>query len=281
MLAVTVNVGGASPHARSEHRALAMGRWAQRVIAQRRPELVFAQEVPSDAWLKIWAHSGYTVVQNAPRYQARSALIIDKKLSAAALTAARLPTLNYHGSYVAAAHCTLPRLGRPVILLTVHASPAPVTDAELAAWPSRVERPKPRHGGKGVHNESQLWDADMVLQTIMHATELGPVLACGDLNESRAWDALHPGETWGEEFFERVEDRLVDCLHDRLPSGSVTHWAPDAPAMQIDHVLASRDVAPLLVNAALPTLDEQWADPRAALRNDLSDHAPIWFSIAD
>jgi hypothetical protein len=66
-------------------------------------------------------------------------------------------------------------------VLSVHASPRPVTDAELATWDSLAERPEARQGGGPTGEE--LYDGDMIVARCHLLASTYAVLAVGDLNE--------------------------------------------------------------------------------------------------
>jgi hypothetical protein len=173
-----------------------------------------------------------------------------------------IPNAAYHGSYLAAAQIELPDVG-PVVCISTHASPSHLRESDLARW--QGARPTPRVGGG--RNANQLWDADYVLETLARLRDEHTVLACGDLNEARSWDLHHDGETWGAEYFQRVEDvGFVDCLDD------VWHEErPTRAGYQIDHVLASPTVAELIDRAELT--------PGPDVEGDRSDHTAIWFRL--
>ena len=69
--AVTVNVGGGPGG--SAARTAGMTGWAEQALDERQPALVFAQEVPSDAWLAVFADRGSSVTLGCePVYKIRS-----------------------------------------------------------------------------------------------------------------------------------------------------------------------------------------------------------------
>ncbi len=72
--AVTINVGGGEPGS-TRARESGMTEWARRAC-QKRSVVVFAQQVPSDAWFQVWRDAGYFVlVDHSGRWRIRSALI--------------------------------------------------------------------------------------------------------------------------------------------------------------------------------------------------------------
>ena len=100
--AVTVNVGGGPGG--SAARTAGMTGWVEQAVDERQPAVVFAQEVPSDAWLAVFTDRGYTVTLGCePVWRIRSAVITAPGLKVQALTTKDLPNLGYHGSYVAGA----------------------------------------------------------------------------------------------------------------------------------------------------------------------------------
>lgn len=99
-LAVTVNAGGGPGNTIRRERG--MTDWAARVAETRDPVFVFAQEIPSDAWLEAWGPA-YTVHCGIDRgWRIRSALLVRQDQSVGALPPGWAPNLTYHGSYVAA-----------------------------------------------------------------------------------------------------------------------------------------------------------------------------------
>ncbi len=183
--AVTINVGGGPGGglARTE----AMTAWASEALEARQPVVVFAQEVPTDAWLRVWEDAGYTVTLGHDRgWRIRSALVTGPGLAIEPLTPADLPNLRYHGNYVAAGRC-MDAQGEPVILASVHASPQPAAPDKYG-W--RGPLPSPRAGGGDPrYAASTLWDSDLLLASLRDfASDGSAVVAAGDLNEARAFD---------------------------------------------------------------------------------------------
>jgi len=194
-------------------------------------ELLFLQECPD---LELLASAFEVVVaETGPTYRCRSAVAV-RRDSGLVATAIPLRTADYHGSYVAAAKIE-GLLSEPVTCLSVHASPTALTAADRASWERIESLPAAREGGGPDANT--LWDADLVHETL---AGLKPrVLAAGDWNEARAWDDLHPGQTWGLEFFERMKEAgLVDVPHRDWEGERVTR-----EPYQLDHVFASSDIA--------------------------------------
>src|SRR5262249_51635236 len=144
MKSITLNLGCAGPR-RNEYVGAAR-EWVD-VVRCEGFDIVFAQELPDDAWLRSWQPDYDTFEGEGPQYRARSAVVVRRSLGATKLT---LDTGSYHGSYVAGARL------RGAVLLSIHASPTVVTERYLEQWPRRVPTPSPRYPG-------QLWDADMAL----------------------------------------------------------------------------------------------------------------------
>jgi len=273
MWSVTVNVGGGPGH--TARRAEGMSRWAEQVArGADRPSVVFAQEVPSDDWLRIWADAGYAVSEGVgARWRIRSALITASTMQVTPLSEAEAPTLTYHGSYLVAARWQRPE--HDIILVSAHASPQRA-DLSTYPWPDdRVPVPAARHGGGDPRwPADRLWDSDMVLATISHMQEvLGPVIVGGDFNESRRDDLINGNVShgWGHEYFDRAESLgLADVS--LAASGAEL---PTRGGLQLDHVLVSSGLL-LGADGPDPYLDPMWAtsDP-----DDLSDHVALWVPL--
>ncbi|MBD3923284.1 hypothetical protein IEZ26_01515 [Nocardioides cavernae] len=202
--AVSANLGCASPSRVLPARQAAAVEWAERVRRLEEPHLVFAQEVPNDQWLDAWRTEGWDVsVTEGPRYRVRSALLWREVEDLGPLD---LPTADYHGSYVAGRKLAIRGLEREVAVLSVHASPSPVSDADKSTWVGRSSRRPTTSPGHGVlpiardaragRSEGTLWDSDMVVATCRLLAGDYEVLAVGDFNECLAWDDTHSGQ-WG------------------------------------------------------------------------------------
>ena len=177
-------------------------------------------------------------------------------------------------SYVAGGTVELPGLGATTVI-SVHASPQPVTDADLARW--HGELPAPRTGGSGVRDAGKLFYSDLIVDVLRQMAAGGPVLATGDLNEARAWDDHHVGHTWGAEFFALVEAAgLRDVTHGLWGEERPTRYHAEQQAYQLDFVLATEDVSRAIVHAEV---DAAWLAPDVDLAR-VSDHAPVWFELA-
>ena len=134
---------------------------------------------------------------------------------------------GYHGSFVAGATVTLPSVGSAAVV-SVHASPTPLTAADKERWPARL----PESRG------AELWDSDFALATVQELALGLQVIAAGDWNEARAWDKTHSGH-WGEQFFKNVKEaKLMDCTYDRW-SGKER---PTHHVYQDDHLFATDEV---------------------------------------
>jgi hypothetical protein len=251
-----------------------MLKWTRDALSRRAPVVCFVQET-FPAWIALLEEDDdYTVLTGVERgWKVHSALVYRSDLQVERIDQTEVSALWYHGSYVAAARWTRPS-GSEVILASVHASPNRA-EPDRDGWPRKVPLPTPRDPGLDRRWPPGLWDSDLLLLTIrdLHS-ELGlPVLAAGDFNEALAYDPV--GGTWGREYFTRAKDYgLRSWLHER--------WGGEIPtrgALQLDHVLISRDVVSLLSLDADPELDPAWADPEDARR--LSDHAPVWLPLVD
>jgi hypothetical protein len=261
--------------------------WATAAVGgPQSPDIAFIQEVPSEDWLDVWRRHGYAVALGHVRgWRVRSAILVRLQPSEwTSLTTQEVPELAYHGEYVVAV-----RLfgwgpgGADLALLSVHAQPSPTTKEYLDSYP-RAESVTRRDGGADARYKKQLFDADVVLETI--ARQAPNVLACGDLNEARGWDDVHSGHTWGEEFFGRMEEgvlvsgvvqakQLVEVPLSDSGEEVVTRRAPGHPPLQLDHILTSGSVAPRISDVRV---DHAWTQKRNAA-DGLADHAPIWFRI--
>ena len=190
------------------------------------------------------------------------------------LTSQDYPNLHHHGSYLAAARWKNGPTGLTV-LVSVHASPNPA-DPEAYDWEGDL--PAPRYGGDPRYTSNQLWDSDLVLQTLRDLSDDGCVslVAAGDFNEAMA-DDIEPGTqarlgTWGQEYYTRVKEAgSSDWLYDA--------WREERPtreALQLDRVLVSRPAEFLLAASREPHVGAAWARTSA---DQLSDHAPVWFAL--
>jgi hypothetical protein len=198
---VTANLGG-----KFSTDAVKAGsvRWAQQAI-ERRPLVVFAQEVPSASWLKVWSAAGYEVALGGPpSWAVQSAVITDRRLTVEPVSVGEFPNLGYHGSYVAAVRWSSSR--GDVLLASVHASPNPA-EPERYDWVGDLPAAR-SGGGDSRYVGNTLWDSDLVLHTLSEMARTGgAVLAAGDFNEARAFDIAADGTrlgTWGQEYFDRV-----------------------------------------------------------------------------
>lgn len=187
-----------------------------------------------------------------------------------------LRSAGYHGSYVASARIELEGLAK-IAVMSVHASPARLRPADIEKWQG-ADWPTPRPTSNGeddlvlasaiaLAKNGGLWDSDFVLASVLQVQKSEHrVLAAGDWNEARAWDAdqaLHPGH-WGSEFFDAIEAAdLCDCTFQRWDENE----HPTCGEYQLDHVIASPDV-----NARITAL-------RAPRAEGASDHFPVRFSI--
>lgn len=141
-------------------------------------------------------------------------------------------------------------------------------------WPPEAGTPQTRDGGADPRwPRHRPWDSDYLLLTLAALVEkLGvPVLAAGDLNESRLDDP--EGGTWAEEYFAHAEQRgLAAWLHQR--------WGSERPTrrgLQLDHVLVGGGAERLLTVEPPPYVDPAWAEHGAEGRS--SDHAAVWFAL--
>lgn len=250
-----------------------------------RPHLVFVQEVPSEGWLDAWRERDYRVILGHPRgWTVRSAILtMLPENECPPLTADEVPELAYHGEYVAAARLAgWGDAGADLTLLSVHASPKPTTPGYLRHHPD-PQRLQHRDGGQDPRHRGELFDADVVLDTV--AQYVPSVLACGDLNEALGWDEVdaHAGHTWGKELFGvRMDDGgLIDGAVQRLglvtvpldvKGGEVvTRRAPGHPALQLDHILTGSAIAGRVRGI---DVHSAWQQETPAVPG-LADHAPV------
>jgi len=250
--------------------------WASRVVSSLdRPSLVFAQECHDD-WLRVWADAGYQVIlgdaEGQPQYKVRSAILAERTLGLSRAEVEDVPTLAYHGSYIAAARW---EVGNDrVLLMSVHASPNRA-EKYLGDWPESAAGPVARAVERRPGGGNRLWNADALLATLRHRARLGPILAVGDFNEALGWDRTHGGVS-GRDYFDAVREAgLTSVLHDLWGlEERATHRVNGKAGLQLDHIVAS----PLLaVWISDPQVDAGWL---AALdHDDWSDHAPVWFSL--
>lgn len=276
--AVSVNVGG-GPGC-SAARIEGMTRWAAAAAGEYEPAIVFAQEVPDARWLEVWKGRGYTLFLGEDRgWKIRSALLTAPGLDVEPVTAAHVPNLRYHGSYLAAARWLNAPAAAGTCLVSVHASPQPA-EPDRYGWQGR--RPTPRHGGGDPrYPPARLWDSDLVLATLHDLADQGrvPVLAAGDYNEALAHDLdPHTGKrlgSWGQEYLARAEQYgLQDWLGDVWGEERGTR-----AGLQLDRVLISGPARPLLRRTPSPFVDPAWPGTGSSSFG-LSDHAPVWFALA-
>lgn len=249
--AVTVNLGGASPGAIVDPRRAAD--WLKN--NRTRFDVVFAQEIPGDDWLDAWP--SYRIFQTTdPQYRARSAVLVRKETVDA--TDYPLGTAEYHGSYVGSALVNHPTIGE-LVLMSVHASPSRVSEEWATTW-HRVggELPESYRG--------ELWDSDLVVESIGRVADVQKVIAAGDLNEARNWDLTHPGDS-GAAFFGRLAERgLVDTCCEDGSDAAATHGDPDHGGLRLDHVMTSRLLSDRVVVTGVGS-------------EAPADHRPVEFTI--
>lgn len=222
-----------------------------------RTDLLFLQEVPPESHWPAELTDTYEVHRTTgPTYKPVS-LVAVRKESGITSSTLRLPTDDYHGSYLAAATLTIPGWG-DLWTISVHASPTRPTKAQLATWPGSVNMPRPR----GVDGSPDRWDSDLVLATIGAAALENETLAVGDFNEARNWDHDHHG-AWGGLYFDRASALgLRSPLFDLWTEEQVT-----SHGYQLDHILATDRVAAIIGNAQVQAMTGS------------NDHAPIAFTI--
>jgi endonuclease/exonuclease/phosphatase family metal-dependent hydrolase len=267
--AVTANLGCASPSAVGAARVQAADRWAQEQ-RDARVDLVFAQEVPR-GWLEKWAHEYDMAEIQGPSYRVRSALLWRRgRIESERFD---LPTAKYHGSYVAAAQLSLPGFDRPIVALSVQASPSVVTQPDLQTWQGIPrDLPEPRTGAG--RDAGKLFDADMVLATVTAVRASHLVLAAGDLNECVAWDETHDGR-WGADYFDRVSQAgLISIAHRSGSEEQRTAFTHAGGDYQLDHVVTSPEVAAQIDSLVVAPWDEA-----LVATGERSDHAPVSFEL--
>ncbi len=264
--------------------------WAKEAAtADDRPDLCFVQEVPSNGWLAQWSSQGYRPILGHVRgWKVRSAILtlLDEQ-TCVELGADEVPELCYHGEYVAAARLTGWGQDADLTILSVHASPSPTSEEYLRHHPE-PGRINARNGGADVRYAGQRFDSDVVLDTV---SRYGPnVLACGDVNEARGWDAVpgHDGHTWGEDYFGLPDStgqlvggavqaaQLVDVPLGLGSEEVVTRRAPGHPPLQLDHLLAGPGIA---TRISAVSVHPAWSTGDA-LPPGLADHAPIRFTLS-
>jgi hypothetical protein len=256
--AVSVNLGGASPGALVDPERA--DEWAKAAV-QPQYDVVFAQEVPNDEWLGIWEANGYRVVEyDGKPYRTRSALIVRSGIGVVK-DGWDFPTRGYHGSYVAAAMLHHPPLG-PVVLMSVHASPNPVSEDWESLWRNTGHSLPPEYRGR-------LWDSDLVVESVRLVAESAggvPVIAAGDWNEARNWDRDHAGGS-GAAFFKHLGARgLIDACCPNGIDAQPTHGS-DGRALRLHHIVTTKNI-PFAVDIEPPT-GEAWP----------ADHRPVEFTI--
>lgn len=199
------------------------------------------QEMPAAA---IWgppleAEGWALIVGDGPTYRCRSGIIY--RPEDVTLSPESLPTAAYHGSYVVAAALSTATSPGKVTLVSAHASPTRLTATHIDQWP--VDSPL---GRRDYRDGPIYWDSDYVLATLGLLAARGPVLAAGDFNEARSWDIRHGGD-WGQDWFANVTKLgLIDVTY--------SLWGEERPTSrgyQIDHVIATPNIAGLIREASL------------------------------
>lgn len=242
-----------------------------------RPALVFRQEFNKPDVLEPLAEEhGYYIVwpqRLEARWWIASWIMVRNDLTVTAPDDLTRDLLQPFSSYVAAAHVELPGIGATT-MVSVHASPNTVTDADLGRWPA--DPPRPRSGGIGVRNAGKLFYSDLIVDALRQMADRHPVLAAGDLNEARSWDEAHPGETWGAEFFGLVSRvGLVDVTYGLWGEERRTRYHATQGAYQLDYVLAIPDISAAVVSAEIRAA---WLQPDLDVAM-VADHSPIWFNL--
>jgi hypothetical protein len=252
--------------------------WLERTLAERRPALVFGQELAHEQRLEELAEQHcYKVIwpiDVKPKAQVVSWVMAARHLKGRPVSDQRLLSLlAVHESSVAAAEVTWPSLGR-LTVVSMHASPATVSADALSRYPGSP--PSARRGGTDTRHGGRHFYSDLLLDALADAATRGPVLAAGDLNEARKWDEVNPGHTWGAEFFASVAARgLHDATWGLWKEERRTRFHPTHPDYQLDFVLASPAIRDLVTHA---DVDSGWSAETIS-RGDQSDHAPLWFTV--
>lgn len=248
--------------------------WLEAAVS-RRPGALFLQEFRDLGYLSDLAQEhGYTVVPPPlvqPRWWIVSSLMVRSDLRPEPLGSTTHNLIRVFGSYVAGVMVQLPVVGESV-LLSVHASPNPVTEADLSQWLGAP--PDARNGGKGRYPRPTLLYSDLILEAARRMAADTPALVAGDFNEARGWDddPRYLGHTWGHEFFDRVDSSgLVDVTYRLWGEERRTRFHLSDPQLQLDRVLASPEVA---ANIGWADLDSAWSEPDLEAQ---ADHAPVWF----
>lgn len=267
--AVSVNLGCASPSAAAVRRR----RLAPRFLAELGDvDLVLAQEAPDPGEIELGDDFSVGPVTAAPSSRWPLSCIIWRSSTIEDRGPLVIPTSDYHRSYVSGRLLALPGVTEPVAVMSVHASPAVVSPEDQARWAGPVVLP--RHGGG--RDDGRCFDSDYVLETIRLVSREHPVLAAGDLNECLRWDETHAGETWGRLYFERLESYgLVPVLSRMWGRELPTYFGVGREPYQLDHVVATPDVAALISSAEEPSVP----DPAHVADGTASDHASLRFTL--
>lgn len=190
----------------------------------------------------------------------RSALLIDRNVLTPAGRAEYLNEVIL-GSYIARADVTTAS-GGPLSVLSVHASPNPLTPEHQAMVSAeRLRRRAERHP----------WYADVIADELVRLLQMirpGHVLVAGDFNEAYGWDTKY-GTNSCAEFFGRLADgSYVDATRAAWPEEVTTQTAQP---YQVDRIFGSDGLEVRLS-----------ADPKLCVGADdgLSDHLPITFTVA-
>ena len=253
--------------------------WMNRM--ESRPDILFLQEVPA-GFAEMWEPE-YTVVPGqGTQWGIRSALVTRLDV----LDQEPVPSAGYHGSYLAACRLRLVDGGPPIRLVSFHASPRPVEPRYTDHWPDGdgFADPTPRDGGGWP--ATTLFDSDYVIATLVALAGAGePLLAAGDLNECEAWDEDHAPQRWWPPLHQTLTTAGLALplratfpqdpeLPGRRGSEQQTHFGSEHD-YQLDHVIATADLAAAVNHAHVEPVWNR-ADVEAG---NLSDHAPVWFSL--
>ena len=258
--AVTVNLGCGGPHS-SDDRDRVLD-WLGGVAGTY--EVVFAQEMPHDEeWRGRWTDYIFAE-RRSPRYRPRSAVIVHKDITVIERPL-HYPTADYHDSYVVGAVVEGPD-GETLALMSVHASPNPVSTDWSARWAKcGVDRSLP-------DRSCGLWDSDLVLESVRHVAEhSGAVglIAAGDWNEARHWDDGDRHRVkGGREFFRNVEAVGLDdrCCPEGAHEAEARDGLTTSHGLHLDHVFTSRSVSDRVVVTGVGS-------------EAPADHRPVEFTI--
>lgn len=222
------------------------------------PQLVLLQELPAGRLRLPEYIVALPETLDATSRGCRSAVLIDSR-SITPVTAGDYLHAGVLGNYVARVEVEAEGGGR-LTVVSVHASPNPLTPEHWMAVPERLRRQSEQHPSY----------ADVVGDDLIRLlAQLKPdhVLAAGDFNEAYGWDSSHDTDSSAEFFCRLIEGGYVDATQAAWQTEVATQTAQP---YQVDRIFGSSGLS--------VHVDP---DPAQCVGSDdgLSDHLPLAFSV--